>query len=132
MNRRQRYIYWFCSLFPLIGFLSANAVNKDVAFATPASGTCINLATYSPFSQNTLDFCQSPDKVQLDKVRSGSRNKFIKYRKKFKRISSGSSAFKTPVRFVNPISFGTHYKPTYTDPHFLSHLHLFLFRLSPF
>ncbi|WP_207494483.1 hypothetical protein [Aridibaculum aurantiacum] len=58
--------------------------------------------------------------------------KVSKFKKKIKRASSAFSGFRQPVRDVESIYVLTRSTINYTKPHFLSHLHHFLFRLTPF
>jgi len=54
------------------------------------------------------------------------------YRKKFKRTSNVFSGIKPPIKDLSPVAFNVSSKITYNRPHFLSLLHRFLFRLTPF
>lgn len=56
----------------------------------------------------------------------------VKYSKKFKRISSTSPGIRQPVRELEAIEFNTNGRYNYVQPIFLSHLHSFLFRFTPF
>ncbi len=57
---------------------------------------------------------------------------FFKFRKKSKKLPSYSTRIKAPTREIDPITLCINSKETYSKPHFLSHLHHFLFRLTPF
>ena len=54
------------------------------------------------------------------------------YRKKFKRTSNVFSGIKPPIKDLSPVAFNVSSNITYNRPYFLSHLHRFLFRLTPF
>lgn len=55
-----------------------------------------------------------------------------KYKKKYKRINSSPTRLERPVRDVENAPVNIFTKDLYSKPHFLSHLHRFLFRLTPF
>jgi hypothetical protein len=56
----------------------------------------------------------------------------IKYRKKYKRLSSATAVIRLPVKNIETIAFNINGKTSYVRPFFLSLLHSFLFRLTPF
>ena len=58
--------------------------------------------------------------------------KICKQKKKYKRIIPGSSTLRPPVRDVDIIPQNIYIKETYSKPFFISPLHRFLFRLTPF
>lgn len=58
--------------------------------------------------------------------------KICKQKKKYKRILPGSSTLRPPVRDVDIIPQNIYIKETYSKPFFVSPLHRFLFRLTPF
>lgn len=58
--------------------------------------------------------------------------KICKQKKKYKRILTGSSTLRPPVRDVDIIPQNIYIKETYSKPFFISPLHRFLFRLTPF
>jgi hypothetical protein len=60
------------------------------------------------------------------------KDKVIKYRKKYKRTRNVLSAIKPPVKELPRLLFNIFPEDSYATPHFLSHLHHFLFRLTPF
>ena len=55
-----------------------------------------------------------------------------KYKKRFKRFYSFSTKLERPVKDIDLLPVNIFTKETYSKPHFLSHLHQFLFRLTPF
>lgn len=59
------------------------------------------------------------------------RNSYFKYKKKHKRVQQFSNKIKTPVKIVTVFTPASE-EETYTKPYFLSHLHHYLFRLTPF
>lgn len=58
--------------------------------------------------------------------------KICKQKKKYKRILPGSSTLRQPVRNIDIIPQNIYIKETYSKPFFVSPLHRFLFRLTPF
>ncbi|RYZ47794.1 MAG: hypothetical protein EOO14_23045 [Chitinophagaceae bacterium] len=58
--------------------------------------------------------------------------KMYKIKKKYKRVVPGSSMLRQPVREVDIIPLNIYIKETYSKPFFVSPLHRFLFRLTPF
>lgn len=60
------------------------------------------------------------------------KSKQVKYRKKFKRTSNVISGLRPPIKEAPAVIFNLFAKAGYSKPHFLSHLHHFLFRLTPF
>lgn len=56
---------------------------------------------------------------------------YVKCKKKYKRIQPSTCKIKAPVR-VATVFLPPFEKGFYTRPHFLLHLHHFLFRLTPF
>ena len=60
------------------------------------------------------------------------RDKQFKFKKKFKRSLPAFSGINVPSRIIEPVPFNIFLKTSYSKPHFLSHLHHFLFRLTPF
>jgi hypothetical protein len=58
--------------------------------------------------------------------------KICKQKKKYKRILPGSSTLRQPVRDIDIIPQNIYIKETYSKPFFISPLHRFLFRLTPF
>ena len=60
------------------------------------------------------------------------KTRLFKGKKKYKRILNNFSEVKSPVRDNPPVSFNIFWKDLYSKPHFLSHIHHFLFRLTPF
>ena len=67
-----------------------------------------------------------------DVIQNTLHKSFIKYRKKYKRISSASAGVRPPVRQIEANYLDLNGITTYVKPFFLSHLHSFLFRLTPF
>lgn len=60
------------------------------------------------------------------------KNQFVSYKKKFKRWRPAFSGFKVPAKAVASVAYSDSLKNNYIKPDFLSHLHNFLFRLTPF
>ena len=58
--------------------------------------------------------------------------KMYKIKKKYKRVVPGSSMLRQPVRDVDILPVNIYIKETYSKPFFVSPLHRFLFRLTPF
>ena len=56
----------------------------------------------------------------------------FKLKKKHKRMLPASSTLRQPAREMDIIPQNIYLKETYSKPHFLSQLHRFLFRLTPF
>jgi len=56
----------------------------------------------------------------------------LKYKKKYRRWSSVSLGIRQPVRNLEARIFDSGGNTVYIKPFFLSHLHSFLFRLTPF
>lgn len=71
-------------------------------------------------------------KDNLDFKKAHFKNKQFQYRKKYKRWLPGFTGFKPPVKYIQVTPFNIYLKANYSKPHFLSHLHHFLFRLTPF
>jgi len=58
--------------------------------------------------------------------------KVCKIKKKYKRVHPASTTLRPPVRDIDIIPQNIYIKETYSKPHFISPLHRFLFRLTPF
>ena len=69
--------------------------------------------------------------VKVSKV-AGYHKSLARYCKKYKRASSVSMGIRPHVKKIEAVLFDTRGKWTYAQPFFLSHLHSFLFRLTPF
>jgi hypothetical protein len=65
-------------------------------------------------------------------IKWGIHKSLTKYRKKYKRVSPISPGLRQPVRNIECLAFDITGKTTYLKPFFLSLLHSFLFRLTPF
>jgi hypothetical protein len=73
-----------------------------------------------------------PDQYDLrQEVKKGLDSHF-KYKKKLKRVRQAVTGVKLPVKYIEWLTFNILSKSSYNKPHFLSHLHHFLFRLTPF
>ena len=96
--------------------------SKQAAFLLPEALTGQRLATTAgevAFQRN------NGEEAELCKT-------FVKYRKKFKRVYTSSVRLKPPVKDLDPLTVNIFTKESYSKPFFLSHLHHFLFRLTPF
>ncbi len=71
------------------------------------------------------------EEVDSQTAVSGVKKGHIKYKKKFKRPQV-SIGIRPPAKDIERVDFNSTSKPTYSKPYFLSHLHHFLFRLTPF
>lgn len=98
--------------------------NSLTPFHTRSGSSVIQEETFNS-AENTLLTPESRGTLHV-------KDKLIKYRKKYKRTSNVYSGIRPPSRVVSPVVFSLFSKETYTTPHFLSHLHHFLFRLKPF
>lgn len=97
---------------------------STISFHSISNGSLIyGVATFS--AEETVFSKKTP-------LNQHVKNKLIKYRKKFKRTSNIYSGIRPPSKELPPGTFNLFSKVTYTRPHFLSHLHHFLFRLTPF
>jgi hypothetical protein len=74
-------------------------------------------------------FIQSPESVP-QMIRHNTRQ--LNYRKKLKRWIQLFSGIRPPVKDAEQSCFYLSLKHGYNTPYFLSHLHAFLFRLTPF
>jgi len=81
---------------------------------------------------NTIVNSSSIEKVANRKDNHHVRNTLVKYKKKYKITTPVFAGLKQPVKDVDPLFLYICSKETYSKPHFLSHLHHFLFRLTPF
>lgn len=83
----------------------------------------INLATTSlPFTTKSR---YTGSSVQVGK-------KLARYKKYYKRTITSTPRLEPPVKEIDTVTAYIYAKETYSKPHFLSHLHRFLFRLTPF
>jgi hypothetical protein len=55
-----------------------------------------------------------------------------RYKKNYKRTITSTPRIEPPVKEIDSVTAYIYAKETYSKPHFLSHLHHFLFRLTPF
>ena len=61
------------------------------------------------------------------------KSKLSKQTKKCKRIVNNIFlGLNPPVKEIDPFVFNIFWKDSYSKPHFLSHIHSFIFRLTPF
>jgi hypothetical protein len=68
-----------------------------------------------------------------DATKSELKTTFVKQRKKCKRlVNSLCSGIQPPVKEIDPAEFNIFWKDSYSKPYFLSHIHSFVFRLTPF
>ena len=72
------------------------------------------------------------EQIASVKSRIDLQSKSVKYKTKCKRAVPSSAGLKQPVKVIDPSWLYLRSKETYSKPHFLSHLHRFLFRLTPF
>jgi hypothetical protein len=134
-STKSNLLFFFLVLF----LFSFTPKDKEihVQSAAPNSFSTSSISFYclsgsSVLQQQTLNCAEN---IVLVARRQGNvhvKDKLIKYRKKYKRTSNVCSGIRPPAKDLSPLIFNLFTKESYTTPHFLSHLHHFLFRLTPF
>jgi hypothetical protein len=108
---------------------SPTAACKPFSFANSSfPDTLAHVISTDAISAKTL----LDNETAFDQEKSRFKNKQLKFRKKFKRLPQGLTGFRPPVKNVESARFNLFSISTYNKPYFLSHLHYFLFRLTPF
>ena len=138
-NGKRKWILLVC-MFVFSQALLANACDfykrienksiSSVSFAHPSFIT----ATFVNHCKAAVAKSIHSHTLQADSNRNDEQdfhNSYSIYRKKYKRVQQFSNKIKIPVKVVTTIVPAGE-KITYTKPYFLSHLHYFLFRLTPF
>lgn len=128
----KRYYFLFLPL--VIVFLMSFL--KDLQ-AQPSAATLVSVpaavAEHEFYSEQNISLKQIIDEVSERTVLDQNVNKpQVKYCKKYKRWSSISAGIRPPVKNIESQVFCWSGNSTYIKPFFLSHLHSFLFRLTPF
>jgi hypothetical protein len=130
-NTSRRYHLLLLSL--LVAFVTSftvtvNEANLSSAFLSISSASAENdHSTENSILANVDDVA-----IQQTILSSNLHHSFTKWRKKYKRLSSASAGIRLPVKHIETIAFDINAKDFYIKPFFLSRLHSFLFRLTPF
>ncbi|HUC82274.1 MAG TPA: hypothetical protein VMR70_15320 [Flavisolibacter sp.] len=98
---------------------------KAVTSASTKTKQSLKTFSTNPFQSYFFDEDAASPEAQL-------MNKIVRYKKKYKRTISSSCAPRPVVREVDRIPQNIYIKETYSKPFFVSPLHRFLFRLTPF
>lgn len=117
-----------------------------VSFASESIKTSSPVAAHHLFSIASYSYTASPpvvinygitsdatfDKIDIHQNFLKLKINYISCKKKFKRATQVLQGLKLPVKNLEDVAFNIYINPVYSRPHFLSHLHYFLFRLTPF
>lgn len=106
---------------------------QTYAFLSSLSGS--QQASCDPFAPD-VDLTTISLPVTAKKGFTGSDflfgKKLARYKKNYKRTITSTPRVEPPVKEIDSVTAYIYAKETYSKPHFLSHLHRFLFRLTPF
>ena len=130
----------FCLLFLSLTVLSlVSSATSDIAVSasTNFSSAITGGSPFSFFTTTINEFTLLRNPLSIEDTYGSNTNvhgrvKLLHYKKKYKRIVSSYPDLKTPVKYLDIVPRSKNAKPTYSKPHFLSQLHHFLFRLTPF
>ncbi len=131
-NSRRRYYLFFLPLVIVFLVSFKYGIRRQSSatvfmFVSPADAKC------DFFSEENLSFKKIVEEASEKTSISHNFNKpQVKYWKKYRRWSSVSLGIRQPVRNIEACIFDSNGDSTYIKPFFLSHLHSFLFRLTPF
>lgn len=92
------------------------------SFTTP--GSCVD------FQISNNSYFQDYSDLRHE-YRKGFNSQF-KYKKKLKRLQQSVTGLRLPVKYIEWSANDPSARCTYTKPHFLTPLHRYLFRLTPF
>ena len=134
MGNYTRTNLWLLSLVMFLMSFTTKEISTDPSLA--AAKTSLTLDAYS---------FELPTVVNLKEISNKAFTQFfehthptiikskpVKY-KKYKRATTNSfSGINAPVKEIPALSFNIFWKDSYSKPHFLSHIHSFVFRLTPF
>jgi hypothetical protein len=128
-------------LITILALMSLSVKASDIKTSS-LSAACNIFSSVHHFSPETLSTPRAAhenfgakNNIEINEIapkQIGQNHHLTGYRKKFKRTSNVFSGIKPPVKDLPPLAFNVPANTIYNKPHFLSHLHRFLFRLTPF
>ncbi|MDB5250515.1 MAG: hypothetical protein JWQ40_4909 [Segetibacter sp.] len=123
-------------LLPFITVFLMSFEANGIKTGTPDT-FCISSSSHvsSVFSFPTeieTAFRELKNNTDIETDVSDVKKRQVKYKKKFKRSPQVSTGIRPPAKDLESADFDSSSKTPYSKPHFLSHLHHFLFRLTPF
>lgn len=134
-NWKKFYLF----ILSLLVFSQGLLAEEHITGATPVANDRLTTHLISLFPAKTNLFSQ-PAEITIDDARVdfephydySFRKTVLKYKKKIKRAYTFSTRLKHPVKEIDIVAINIFTKESYSKPFFLSHLHHFLFRLTPF
>jgi hypothetical protein len=124
--------------FAILSMFLMSFNSESIKTATPSDAFDYSVNTVSLSSlasSSATDFNAITNIISTETAASfnhGCKGKLEKLKKKYRRAIHTFSGIKQPVRQVELQLPSIYSKEIYTEPYFLSHLHRFLFRLTPF
>jgi hypothetical protein len=140
-NGMISYTRFHLLLINILALMSLSVKGSDIKTSS-LSAACNTFSAVLHFSRETLspprgerDNFATRNNIECNEIASkqiGQNYHLTGYRKKFKRTSNAFSGIKPPIKDLSPVAFNLSSNATYNRPYFLSHLHHFLFLLTPF
>ncbi len=128
-NLKKLYLF-----LPLITVFLMSFEHKSIKTERPvescfSSSDVCSIFSFPPAMDTSFrEIGGDPD---AETVVSNVKKGHVKYKKKFKRPQV-STGVRPPAKDLERVDFDPSSKISYSKPYFLSHLHHFLFRLTPF